>query len=67
VPTERSLRWEYEIDHVRTQNTGPDSVPLLAETLRHRGSDGWELVSALPSDQEVVLLIFKKRLSGNAP
>ena len=61
------MRWEYQLDHVRTQDIGPDSVPLLGETLRHRGSDGWELVSALASDQEAVLLIFKKRLSGTAP
>jgi hypothetical protein len=61
------MRWQYQPDHVRTQKVGPDSVPVLDETLRHRGSDGWELVSALQSDQEVVLLIFEKRLSGNAP
>ena len=37
----------------------------IDEALRQRGVEGWELVAALPQSEGDVMLIFKKKRTGN--
>jgi hypothetical protein len=63
------MRWQYELVHAKTRRwvIRPDNPPFVDETLAERAKDGWELVKALPCDNDDVLLNFKKELSADAP
>jgi hypothetical protein len=59
------MRWDYVTTEVKVDGASPGAVSALNEGLRQRGSEGCELVEALPRPDGWMVLIFKKQHAGN--